>query len=78
MWMMVATAIAISLVAPGARANMALVDRGHDGAVVEGDTGKPVAGAKVVGKWVVGYSSPAHGGQRCRVFTPCFMQARDG
>ena len=46
-------------------ANMSLVDPGHEGVVVEQGTGTPVVGAKVIGKWTVGYSSLAHSGERC-------------
>ena len=46
-------------------ANMNLVDPGHEGVVVEQATGAPIAGARVIGKWTVSYSSLAHSGERC-------------
>jgi hypothetical protein len=42
-----------------------LVDPGHEGVVVEQGSGAPLAGAKVIGKWMVTYSSLAHSGERC-------------
>jgi len=53
------------LLAPGVGLAITLVDPGHMGVVVEPGTGKPVAGATVVGKWKVTYSSVAHSGERC-------------
>jgi hypothetical protein len=40
-------------------------DPGHEGVVVEQKSGAPIAEAKVIGKWMVTYSSLAHSGERC-------------
>jgi hypothetical protein len=56
--------LACAVPAP-AVADMKLADQGHDGIVVEQGTGAPIAGAKVIGKWTVHYSSMAHEGDRC-------------
>ena len=46
-------------------ADVTLADQGHEGIVVEAGSGAPLPGAKVIAKWMVSYSSPAHSGQRC-------------
>lgn len=59
---MLALGVAFTVTMPAAADER---DPGHEGVVIDQKSGAPIAGAKVIGKWVVTYSSLAHSGERC-------------